>query len=150
MFPQAQSQSTAVTSDHNLTKFNQLHPYSQGGALDTRPRTAERRPSDNLFFQTRPKSSGAKFRENAYEEEGVISHLNLPLHNEYDQLLSPPGAVFQESRANSAMSFIDDPGKNNLLNFTVYNLMERNEKLCNTRLNSYKTFNTICRVATRP
>ena len=77
---------------------------------DSRPRTAERHVNNNLFFTTRPKSSGGRFNN---KEEGSSNHLKLPSHHHDDDgLLSPPGVVFQESRANSAMSLIDDPGKN--------------------------------------
>jgi len=80
----------------------------EGGS---RPRTAERHVNDNLFFTTRPKSSGGRFNS---KEEGSSNHLKLPSHHDDDGLLSPPGVVFQESRANSAMSLIDDPDAGDL------------------------------------
>ena len=43
--------------------------------------------------------------------------MKVPAHHEDDSLLSPPGVVFQESRANSVMSLIDDPGKSPFILF---------------------------------
>lgn len=107
VFIQAASRSVAVTSDN----FNHLHPsatYNEVGK-DSRPRTAEPYANDNLFFNMRPKSSGGRLEENSSAKETTTSHLTLP-SSRFDDELPPPGVVFQESRANSAMSFIDDPG----------------------------------------
>ena len=99
-FFQAASQSTAIDN---------LHPQSATGS---RPRTAERASNSNLLFQARPKSSAGKIESHEIlDDGGAVSHIRLPRDYDENEALSPPGVVFQESRANSAMSFIDDPGK---------------------------------------